>query len=228
MRNVSFNLTIDRHKSDGSARIFGRVDGDRVSLLMRRDLPDTDAVVSGNWDRDKVQLTFNRDPNQGYNQIRGSIGERAVNGNLSRGMPDGDTRLSMPKSALDVDRDRRGQNVELRSPELQGRFSRDLRDGDESGSWNVGGEGVRFHIDRDVRSGDFNISGANEAGRFNLSVDMDLENERDLVMRGTLPEGTELFPVLWEVLGDDKNIPDRNPLYPGSLLAMSMFMDKQQ
>jgi hypothetical protein len=39
-----------------------------------------------------------------------------------------------------------------------------------------------------------------------------------------VPAGLELFPLLWEVLGDDKNIPDRNPEYPGSLMAMSMFL----
>ncbi len=228
MRNIPVNLTIDRHNNNGSARIYGRVDGERVSMNMRRDLPDTDAVVSGNWDKDRVQLTFNRDASQGYNQIRGSIGDRSMNGNLNRRMPDGDTSLRMANSSLDVDRDRRGQNVNLRSSELQGRYSRNLRDGDESGSWTVAGENVRFNIDRDIRTGDFTISGANEAGRFSLKVDMDLDNDRDLTMRGTLPEGAEMFPLLWEVLGDDKNIPDRNPLYPGSLLAMSMFMDKQQ
>ncbi|MCA9780325.1 MAG: hypothetical protein KC800_26550, partial [Candidatus Eremiobacteraeota bacterium] len=62
-------------------------------------------------------------------------------------------------------------------------------------------------------------------GRFRLQATRD-RHDGDLTLSGTLPEGSEKFPLFWEVLGDDKNIPDRNPMYPGSLLGMSFFFNE--
>jgi hypothetical protein len=106
---------------------------------------------------------------------------------------------------------------------VRGGFRRVLSDGDEEGELRLSSERVRFAIDRDTKTGDFEISGRTSGGPFHLQATRD-RSDGDLTLSGTLPEGSEKFPIFWEVLGDDKNIPDRNPMYPSSLLGMSFFV----
>lgn len=225
MRNVSVNLTIDRHITNGSAHIHGKVDGAPVSMQVSRGAADGTAAVSGNWDEDRVQLSFNRDRHEGYNAIQGQIGEQEIAATLSRRMPDGDTEMRMGGDTLDVNRQNRGRKVRLSSEDISGEYQRNWQ-GDELGAVWVGDNKVRFHIDRDPRSGNFDIVGGTSGGQYRLHAQREPQ-DGDLTLTGSLPQGAEMFPLLWEVLGDDKNVVDRNPMYPGSLVTMSMFMDQQ-
>jgi hypothetical protein len=224
MRNVTIQLTIDRHRSNGSAQLKGRVDNKDVSLSVSRGTTDATAYVNGNWGSDdQVQLAFNRDVHQGYNRIDGEMDGHDIHATLNRGL-DGDTDMRMGGGRFEVDRDQKGENVAIRGTDVRGRVERELREGDEQGELTLDGERVRFSIDRDPLSGDFNIAGRSPGGRFELQAKRQ-ESDGDLELTGTLPEGSQMFPLFWEILGDDKNIPDRNPLYPGSLVGMSLFFD---
>ena len=225
MNNVQVHLTLQRHNSNGSARIRGRVGEERVDVNIRRGVRDANAYVSGDWgQRDNVDLTVNRDASQGYNAIDGQLRDQTIHADLDRKVG-GDTTVRADGEVLAIDRDRRGEQVALRGSEVTGSFSRALRDGDESGRLRKGDENVRFHIDRDVKSGDFIIAGRSSDGNLRLVGDRDLDRG-SITFRGSLPEGTEAFPIFWEILGDDKNIPDRNPMYPGSILGMSWFLEE--
>jgi hypothetical protein len=225
MKNITVQLTIDRHISNGSARLQGRVNSKDVSVSVSRGTSDGTARVRGQWGpEDKVDLDFHRDVNEGYNRIDGSVGSNDVNARLHREVG-GDTDMRMEGGRYHADRNQKGDSVQINGTDVRGGFTRQLRDGDEQGEFRLNGEKIRFSIDRDTKSGDFEISGRSSDGRFSLQATRD-RHDGDLSLSGTLPEGSEMFPLFWEVLGDDKNIPDRNPLYPGSLLGMSMFFDQ--
>ena len=225
MNTLTIQLTIDRHLSNGSASIKGKVGSQDVSLSVQRGAHDGTARVNGHWGpRDQVHLDFNRDASEGYNAISGTVGSHDVQARLHRQVG-GDTDMRMNGGRYQVDRNQSGDSVQLEGTDVRGGFQRVLSDGDEHGEFRLQGERVRFHIDRDTKTGNFEISGRSSDGRFRLQATRD-RHDGDLTLSGTLPEGSEKFPLFWEVLGDDKNIPDRNPMYPGSLLGMSFFFNE--
>lgn len=227
MRNINVQLTIDRHASNGNAYLRGRMGEHDVSLSVQRGASDGAARVQGDWgDRDSVDLVFDRRANDGYTGFRGTLRGKQVDATLRKEVG-GDSTTSMSGTRYEVDRDQRGERVVLRGSDVDGRFDRDLAEGDERGSVTVEDQYVRFAVDRDPRSGDFEISGRSSDGSYRLEVSRE-QFDGDLTLSGSLPEDAELFPLFWEILGDDKNIPDRNPYYPSSLLGMSMYVDHEQ
>lgn len=223
MNNVKVQLKLHRHISNGSAQLQGVVGGRRVDVGVRRGPHDGTAHVSGDWgQRDSVGFSVNRDASEGYNAINGKLQDRQVDADLDREVG-GDTTVYENGERLAIDRDRRGEQVDLRGSEVTGSFHRELKDGDESGRLRRGDESIRFSIDRDTKSGDFSITGRSSAGRFGLIGERS-PRDGSMTFEGTLPEGTETFPLFWEILGDDKNVPDKNPMYPGSVLGMSWFL----
>lgn len=226
MRNINVQLTIDRHVSNGSAYLNGKIGDDNIALSVKRGASDGDAKVTGDWGSpDSVDLVFTRDAGEGYTSFQGKLKGEPVDATLNKKVG-GDSTTRLEDGRYEVDRDRRGENVDLSGTDVRGDFQRELRDGDEQGVISVQGERIRFSIDREPKSGDFEISGTSSDGRFRLNVDKN-RNDGDLSLSGSMPEGAELFPLFWEILGDDKNIPDKNPYYPGSLLGMSLFVDQK-
>jgi hypothetical protein len=223
MKTIPMNLVIDRHISNGSAAIAGSVNGDRVNLRVARGVDDGNAYVNGYLGQDEVRLTFERTVSNGYESAVGSYGKTRLSSDIRRHQPDGDTTVSQNGEQLFIDRQNRGRYVALQSPVVGGGFDRNLRDGDESGHMALGRNGFDYTLDRDTNSGNFVLKGRTDESTFQLNVRRSA-SDGDLSLEGTVPAGLELFPLLWEVLGDDKNIPDRNPEYPGSLMAMSMFL----
>ena len=221
------NLTIDRHITNGSAAIRGTVDGQKVEMLVERGVEDGNAYVNGQVGKDGVNLTFVRNPHEGYESATGFYGKTRLGGNLRRFQPDGDTSVSQFGSEMLIDRQNQGANVLLRSNLVSGSFNRQLSDGDEHGRMSVRREGFDYTVDRDERTGGFAISGRGADGSFRLDATRSL-SDGDLSLNGTVPEGLKMFPLLWEVLGDDKNIRDRNPEYPGGVMAMSLFFNAAQ
>lgn len=146
-----------------------------------------------------------------------------IDARLQRAL-DGDANMTMGSQRYQIDRDSRGEYVQLRGSKINGEFRRDLREGDESGELRQGAR-IGFQVDRDPVSGNFDITGWSSAGPYKLHVERS-HADGDLRLSGTLPQGSESFPLLWEVLGDDKNIPDNIPFYPSCLLGMSMFLAK--
>lgn len=222
MNNVNISLKVDRHRSNGSAKLQGTAGANSVELSVRRGTSDGNAYVSGYWG-DEVDLTFHRDSNQGYNRIEGQLKGRAVDARMSREVG-GDTDMTLDRGRFLIDRDQQGEEVDFSGTDLFGAMTRELREGDEQGHYRLDGARIRFEVDRDPKSGDFTISGRTDAGRFELNTRRE-PRDGDLTITGSVPEGSQMFPLFWEVLGDDKNIPDNNPLYPGSLMGMSMFVD---
>ena len=223
MNNVNIRLRLDRRSTNGTATLKGKVNNQDVDLTVRRGVTDATARVSGDWGgTDNVNLAFNRDIREGYNGIKGEWKGRDLNARMRRDV-DGDTTVRMGSERLEIDRDQRGENVAYRGTDTRGYVRRELREGDESGTLRGDDDQLRFKVDRDPRSGDFEISGSSSAGRFRLDAERS-PIDGSLEFSGTMPEGTTMFPLLWEVLGDDKNIPDNNPLYPSSVMGMSMFI----
>jgi hypothetical protein len=220
------NLTIDRHITNGSATMKGSVNGERVQVQVERGVEDANAYVNGQVGADSVLLTFHRTAENGYVSVIGSYGKTRLDGEFRRHQPDGDTTVSQGGAQLFVDRQNQGQRVALQSSAVHGGFERQLRDGDEFGRMSVGRSGFDYSLDRDAHSGGFVIKGQTDEGAFRLDGQRSA-SDGDLSLSGTVPEGMKLFPLLWEVLGDDKNIRDRNPEYPGSVMAMSLFFQNQ-
>lgn len=224
MKNVNIRLTLDRHASNGTTTLKGSVNKQDVDLTVRRGTEDATAYVTGDWaGHDNVDLSFNRDVSEGYNGIEGEWKGRYVNVDLEREV-DGDTTARTGARRYEIDRDQKGEIVDYRGTEPRGRVRRELRDGDERGTLTMNGEQISFRVDRDTRTGDFEVTGRSSDGRFRMEAER-TRSDGDLEISGTLPDGMTMFPLLWEVLGDDKNIPDNNPLYPSSLLGMGMFVD---
>jgi hypothetical protein len=226
MKNLAMSLTIDRHLTNGTAAIKGSVGKQRVDLLVERGVEDGNAYVNGQVGSDGVNLTFVRSPYEGYESAVGFYGKTRLAGQLHRRQPDGDTTVSQYGEELLIDRQNQGQRVLLQSAVMDGSFQRDLRDGDELGHMSVGPEGFDYTLDRDERTGGFVLSGRSAGGPFRLEGRRSL-SDGDLALTGSVPEGMQMFPVLWEILGDDKNIPDHNPEYPGNVMAMSLFFQNQ-
>jgi hypothetical protein len=226
MKTIPMNLTIDRHITNGSAAISGAVNGERVQIRVERGVEDGNAYVNGQVGADSVRLTFARTADNGYESARGHYGKTQLDAQIRRYQPDGDTSVSANGKQLLVDRQHQGQRVALHSSVVEGGFERQLRDGDEFGRMSVGRNGFDYSLDRDQHSGGFVLEGRTAEGPFRLDARRSA-SDGDLNLSGTVPEDMLLFPLLWEVLGDDKNIPDRNPEYPGSLMAMSVFLQNR-
>lgn len=223
MKTIPMNLTIDRHISNGSAAIFGTVNGEKVNVRVERGVEDATAYVNGYVGQDNVKLSFERTVANGYENAVGQYGKTRLSADIRRHQPDGDTTVIQNGQQLFMDRQNQGQHVQLSSSVVNGGFDRQLRDGDENGQVSVGRRGgFDYRLDRDTQSGNIYLEGRTDEGAFQLDIRRNTDG--DLNLNGTVPEGLKLFPVLWEVLGDDKNIPDRNPEYPGSLMAMSAFL----
>lgn len=227
MKTIPMNLTIDRHITEGTAAIRGSVNGQNVHVRVDRGVEDGTAYVNGQVGEDKVWLTVPRSAHNGYEAIQGDYGKLRLSAEMRRHQPDGDTTVSQNGQQLFIDRQNQGQNVQLQSPVLNGGFDRRLRDGDETGRVSVGRDSFSYSLDRDEHSGGFVLSGRTSEGPFKLDGRRSL-GDGDLTLSGSVPEGMQLFPLLWEVLGDDKNIKDRNPEYPGGVMAMSMFLHNQK
>ncbi|MCA9795716.1 MAG: hypothetical protein KC910_28105, partial [Candidatus Eremiobacteraeota bacterium] len=196
MSTVPVRITIDRHPTNGTASIRGSFGSNRVELEVHRGATNGDAHIEGGIGSDRVELTFGRDAAEGYNSLNGHIGGRRLEGTIQRGMPDGDTTLSLNGHRLEIDRSNQGRQVDLRG-DVRGHVERELREGDEQ--VDLTSHGLRFCIDRDPRSGGFEIRNTNsERYRLNLERDQD----GDLHLEGRLPSQLGLFPVLWEVFGD--------------------------
>ena len=223
MRNVAVNIKIDRHLTNGSARVTGHFGDKNVDLSLRRDVSDSKTRIQGLMDLDSVNLSVDRSFDRGYGALRGRVGKSRLNGSIERHTPDGDTTFELSHSRMTIDRSRQGQTVSIDSFDTRGAFQREPKDGDESGSFRHDGDFLDYSIDRQEGTGDFSLTGRSSAGRFSLQAKRSL-SDGDLQMKGTMPEGTEWMPLLWELLGDGKNIPDNDPLYPGSVLAMSLHM----
>lgn len=226
MKAIPMNLTIDRHITNGSAAIRGSVNGQKVNVLVERGVDDGSAYVNGQVGEDRVRVTIPLEAHNGYSGVKGVYGKTRLNAELLRHQPDGDTTISGNGQQLFVDRQDRGRSVILRSDVVGGSFARQQRDGDESGSMRVGRQGFDYALDRDTHDGGFILTGRTDEGSFRLDAQRN-RSDGDLTLRGTVPDGLQLFPLLWEVLGDDKNIIDRNPEYPGSIMAMSLFLQNQ-
>ena len=222
MKTIPMNLTIDRNNTHGSAAISGNVNGQKVQVKVERGVTDATAYVNGVVGQDDVHLSMERSAENGYENAIGYYGKTQLNAAIRRYQPDGDTMVAQKGQQLFIDRQNRGQHVQLGAGPVGGGFNRDLRDGDEYGQISVGRGGFDYSLDRDTRSGNFTLKGRTDEGPFQLDARRSVNG--NLSLNGTVPEGLKLFPVLWEVLGDDKHIPDRNPEYPGSVMAMSTFL----
>lgn len=226
MRNVGMNLVIDRHLTNGTAFIRGEVGGRRVDVRIDRGVDDGNAYVKGQVGQDGVNITFTRSAQEGYESAKGVYGTTKLDSDIRRSMPDGDTDISSFGAHLIIDRQSYGQHVELRAPDFRGSIGRQYPDGDERGYLSVRDDQMSYSLDRDERSGGFLLSGTTQAGVFRLEG-VRHGRDGDLSLKGSVPEGLQMFPVLWEILGDDKNVPDRNPEYFGNVMGMSTFLQQR-
>lgn len=224
MKIIPMNLLIDRRLTDGTAIIQGSVNGEKVRVQVDRGVHDGNAYVQGSVGQDAVAMTFTRTAANGYEQLEGSYGQHRLDAGLQRYQPDGDTGVTQNGQSLLIDRQHQGRRVALHSTVVEGGFERQLRDGDELGQMAIPGQPrLEYTLDRDEHHGGFLLSG--RAGRSSFRLEASRSpSDGDLSLRGTVPEGLTLFPLLWEVLGDDKNVRDNNPEYPGAVMAMSMFL----
>ena len=222
MKTIPMNLTIDRNNNSGSAAISGNVNGQKVHVRVERGVTDGTAYANGVVGSDDVRLSMGRSLENGYENAIGYYGKTQLSAAIRRYQPDGDTTVAQNGQQLLIDRQNQGQHVQLGSGPVSGSFERDLRDGDEYGHIGQGRGGFDYSLDRDPRTGNFTLKGRTDEGPFQLEARRSLDG--DLSLNGTVPEGLKMFPLLWEVLGDDKHVPDRNPEYPGSVMAMSVFL----
>ena len=225
MNHLNVNLSLSRNGHTGSTQMRGKVGKEAVNISIDRQGAHGETLVSGNWGgKDNVDLVFSRSSTDGYTGITGEWRGREIDVDMDRRVS-GDTFVRSGGDSLEVDRNQNGTQARLRGSKVTGSYGRTKSQGDEEGRLRSGDDQVGFRVDRDPRSGDFVLSGTNSEGGYHLNADLKSGNEQ-LNFSGTLPEGAEELPLLWEILGDDKLVPDNNPMYPSSLLALSLFVDQ--
>ena len=221
MNSSSYSVTLSRFEN-GRTNLRGSRDGRELSLDIHRqeDRPQGRTTVSGSMGGDQVELTFHRSARDGYHRISGHFKGEAVEVQIRREGPDGDSRWQLDSdSVITVDRRQQGQRVDIDGDGFHVDIDRELRDGDETVQGRHGRDRIGFSIDRTPRDGGFSIRGVGYQAEASLSEDRSV-----LHLEGQLPAGAEWFPILWEVLGDDKIVPDRNPYYPSSLMILSLAL----
>lgn len=98
-------------------------------------------------------------------------------------------------------------------------------EGDEELTLLSDGNRVDMTVDRQP-GGKMDIRGRSGDGNFRVKIDS-RGTPADLRIEGTLPEEFSLFPVMWELFGDDSVKRPDKPLSVGAVATMSAFWNLQ-
>ena len=173
-----------------------------------------------------MNLTIDRHITNGSATMKGTVNGERVQVQVERGVEDANAYVNGQVGAdsvlLTFHRTAENGYVSVIGSYGKTRFDGEFRRHQPDGDTTVSQGGAQLFVDRQNQGQRVALQSSAVHGGFERQL-----RDGDLSLSGTVPEGMKLFPLLWEVLGDDKNIRDRNPEYPGSVMAMSLFFQNQ-
>lgn len=225
MRNVNVNLKIDRHSFSNNARLHGQIDGKNLDLTVRKGPQEGDAYITGEYDRGITTLRINSGIVESGHAVFGRLGGVQVKGSWQEAGPDGDVEFKLNKAHLNIDRMPEDDATEVEGTQIRSRSTLLNSEGDEESYILADGERIRFKVDR-KDSGDFEIRGSSGSGNFRLQM-KSRGRDRDLHVRGEMPEDLSLMPLMWELYGDDSLSAPEKPLSMGAAAGIGAFWQNQ-
>jgi hypothetical protein len=233
MKTVTMNLDIHRSASDRTTVFRGAVNRRVVQLLVSHGADNGTTSVEGQMGDDRVDVTFQLDRGV-VKSAKGVYGPTRIDSTFDKdpkGLDDKDTVVSQFGREIHIDRQSAGAKVSIQGDVIGGDIERSKYDGDEQGRLSVGSEVYDYALDRSgyvdyERTGmdRIAVTGRGPTGSFELDRAVS-PNKATASVKGTLPEGLKMFPVLWEIFGDNRqNLVERE--FPGGVLAMSLFLSE--
>lgn len=225
MRNVNVNLLIDRHGFSRNARIHGNLDGKPIDLTVRKGPQEGDSYITGEYDRGVTTLRINSGIVDHGHAVFGRLGGVEVKGQWDVTNDEGDVSFKVNKAALEIDRQPEENSTVVKGTQVRSNSKVTNAEGDEEFALLVDGERVSMKVDR-KESGEFEIRGRSGDGNFRLKM-TPRGRDRDLQVRGDLPEALGLMPLMWELYGDDSLRPPVQPMSVGAAAGLAAFWQEQ-
>ena len=225
MRNVNVSLVIDRHRVSKNARIHGKVDGKALDLTVRKGPQEGDAYITGQYDGGITTLRINSGVAERGHAVFGRLGGTQVKGAWEETNSEGDVHFQLNKAKLHVDRQPEESSTTVRGTQVKGEAKVVNEDGDEEFAILADGQRISMKVDRS-ESGDIEIRGRSGEGRFRLEMKA-RGLDKDLYVRGKLPEAMSLMPLMWELYGDDSLKTPEKPMSLGAAAGVGVFWQEQ-
>lgn len=224
MSNVSVNVLIDRHRFSNNARIFGKVDGKPMDLVVRKGPQEGDSYITGDYDGGITTLRINSGIAESGHAVFGRLGGVQVKGQWDTTNQEGDVSFKLNKAAFEVDR-QEGGVTESRGTKVRTESRLTNDEGDEQVALLVDGQRIKMSVDRQ-ESGDIEIRGTSGGGAFRLQMKA-RGQDNDLQVTGELPESLSLMPLMWELYGDDSLETPTQPFTLGTAASLGAFWHGQ-
>lgn len=225
MRNVNVNLLIDRHGFSRNARIHGNLDGKPIDLTVRKGPQEGDAYITGEYDRGTTTLRINSGIAESGHDVFGRLGGVEVKGNWGVTNEEGDVSFKLNRAALEVDRQPESNSTVVKGTLVRAESKVVNTEGDEEFALLADGQRVSLKVDR-KESGEIEIRGRSGDGNFRLQM-TPRGRDRDLQVKGNLPETLGLMPLMWELYGDDSLRPPVQPMSLGAAAGVAAFWQEQ-
>jgi hypothetical protein len=224
MSNLNVSMTIDRHRS-GNSRIHGKVGNQFHDVNLWKGPQPGDSRVEGEQNGEVTDLRHNSAFSEDGHGIFGRIAGVSFKGDWNQESGEGDVKLMLNKATLQIDQDPATGNTEVEGTRLQATCERVNEEGDEQVALLCDGQRINFSVDRQPE-GHIELRGRSGQGPFQLKMQRKGQ-DGDLRLSGKLPEQLALFPVMWELFGDDSKETPEKPLSVGAAASLAAFWGTQ-
>lgn len=157
--------------------------------------------------------------------VFGRLGGVEVKGNWGVTNEEGDVSFKLNRAALEVDRQPESNSTVVKGTLVRAESKVVNTEGDEEFALLADGQRVSMKVDR-KESGEIEIRGRSGDGNFRLQM-TPRGRDRDLQVKGNLPETLGLMPLMWELYGDDSLRPPVQPMSLGAAAGVAAFWQEQ-
>ena len=224
MSNVSIHMNVDRRRT-GQARVEGKVGANYHGVNVSKGPQPGDAYLQGQQNGETTTLRINSAFSDNGHGIFGRIAGVPFKGNWAQEPTEGDAELVLGNAKLNIDVNPETGVTESKGTQISSTSKVLNAEGDEELTLLSDGNRVDMTVDRQP-GGKMDIRGRSGDGNFRVKIDS-RGTPADLRIEGTLPEEFSLFPVMWELFGDDSVKRPDKPLSVGAVATMSAFWNLQ-
>lgn len=224
MSHVSIHMNVDRRRT-GQARVEGKVGGNYHGVNVSKGPRPGDSYLQGEQNGETTTLRFNSAFSDNGQGIFGRIAGVPFKGNWAQEPIEGDTELILGTAKLNIDVNPETGVTETKGTRISSTTKVLNAEGDEQLTLLADGTRIDMRVDRQP-GGRTDIRGRSGDGHFRVKIDS-RGTPADLRIEGTLPDKFALFPVMWELFGDDSVEKPDKPLSMGAVATLSAFWQQQ-
>lgn len=217
-------MNVDRRRT-GQARVEGKVGGNYHGVNVSKGPRPGDSYLQGEQNGETTTLRFNSAFSDNGQGIFGRIAGVPFKGNWAQEPIEGDAELILGTAKLNIDVNPETGVTETKGTRISSTTKVLNAEGDEQLTLLADGTRIDMTVDRQP-GGKTDIRGRSGDGHFRVKIDS-RGTPADLRIEGTLPDKFALFPVMWELFGDDSVEKPDKPLSMGAVATLSAFWQQQ-